>query len=266
LIEPAALLGLAYGSQLQNHFRLVTVLAESLLECSVYSPVHASARYVQEYRTGDCYQDIDPESKKAMDRLVQGHHWNSSGVAWAPGPDQAARAVALGLFYRKSLPTLCDMVRIDSGVTHRSYKAQESSVAVGLAIATLAEREKSKLQVLDPILDMMSGESSTLMSSLGDLKSSIGTQTFPEFQDEVVQAFALFMRTSSFRDAMDQARSLDRVNCSALTGALAGTYYGLHHVRTHLIETGALDLDPDQYIQHLDHMLWLSAPEIPDDV
>jgi ADP-ribosylglycohydrolase len=259
--------------------QMALCVAKSLVECSVYSPVHAAATYVEWYKSGD-HRGIGKTTIEAMGRLIQGHHWNSSGVLHSQGNGTAMRIAPLGLFYRKSMLTICDMARIDACITHRSEEAQEGSVAVALAVGLLAQKIVEKGEILTPIMHLMhsSGPTLTLVESrLSELEvffreprdlTAVMTWAFDKGTGAVVSqtvpaAFLCFMATKNFKDAVELAVRLggDTDTIAAITGAIAGTYYGTEQVTPYVpqLENGA-------YLQHLDHVLWLEAPDIPADI
>jgi ADP-ribosylglycohydrolase len=79
----------------------------------------------------------------------------------------------------------------------------------------------------------------------------------------VPAAFLCFSSTESFKDAVEMAVRAggDTDTVAAITGALAGTYYGKEQTEPYLAQ-----LEEAELLQHLDHLLWLEGPEIPEDV
>lgn len=272
-IQPERLAG-----EWSDDTQMAICVAKSLVECSVYSPVHAAAAYVEWYKSGD-HRGIGKATKEAMDRLIRGHHWNGSGVEHAQGNGTAMRIAPLGLFYCNSILTVCDMARVDACITHRSVEAQEGSVAVALAVALLAKRSVEKSQLLTPVVNLLhSGEDQTTLveSRLLDLRSflqepkdvkavmswAIDKGTGAIVSQSVPAAFLCFLSTSNFRDAVELAVRLggDTDTIAAITGALAGTHYGTAQVAPYVAK-----LEMGEYLQHLDHVLWIEGPEIPED-
>jgi len=255
-------------------------LAESLVETSTYDPVVASSKYVEWYQSGDL-RGIGNATREAMDRLIRGHHWNQSGVLHAQGNGSAMRAAPLGFFFRKSLITVGDMVRIDARITHRDTEAEEGAVAVALAVALLAEKTVEKHELIKPILNLLHNnpESSTvtmietklieLQNFLGEalevkevLKRLIDSGTGAHVVETVPAAFLCFMSTESFKDAVELAVRAggDCDTTAAITGAMAGAYYGEEQIQPYLEQ-----LEQASYLTHLDHLMYLSAPNIPED-
>lgn len=260
--------------------KMAMELAKSLIESSCYNPVLAAANYIEWYRTGDL-RGIGKATREAMDRLILGHHWNGSGVLHAQGNGPSMRIAPMGVFYRHSLLTVAEMTRVDAWITHRSQEAQEGAVAVALAVALLAEGAVKKNGLIRPVLHLLQGGTdgfSTLTESrLEELDKFLASepsfaQSFRYLIDKgtkavtdqtVPAAFLCFMATDSFKGAVDMAVRAggDTDTVGAITGALAGTYYGKEQVEPYLDL-----LEEAAFLQHLDHLLWIEAPEIPEDV
>jgi ADP-ribosylglycohydrolase len=259
---------------------MAKALASSLIECSVYNPAHASANYIDWYRSGDL-RGIGKSTREAMDRIIKGHHWNSSGVLHALGNGAAMRAAPLGIFYRSNLITVAEMTRVDAWITHRSVEAQESAVAVALGVAILASGCAEKDQLIRPIVNLLQGgegsQTTLIETRLLELHEFLATDPSPdklrEYQllkgvgslatQSVPAAFLCFLATHTFKDAVEMAvrGGGDTDTIAAITGALAGTYYGPDHVDPYLAQ-----LEDFELLRHLDHLLWIEAPEIPEDV
>lgn len=257
--------------------KMAKALAMSLIEGGVYNPALASANYIDWYHSGDL-RGMGKTTKEAMDRILKGHHWNSSGVLHAHGNAPAMRAAPLGVFYRHSLTTVADMARIDAAITHRSEEAIEGAVAVALGVAVMAKGLAEKNDILKPVSHLLRSEGPTIslvetrLSMLEELLPK-GPQAATSFFDKygtsakteesVPAAFLCFLMTSTFKDAVEMAVRAggDTDTVAAITGALAGTYYGKEQVEPYL-----KDLEESTLLQHIDHLLWLEAPDIPEDV
>jgi len=259
--------------------KMAIALAESLLESACYNPVLAVANYSDWYRTGDL-RGIGKATREAMDRVILGHHWNSSGVIHAQGNGPSMRIAPMGVFYRHSLLAVAEMTRVDAWITHRSQEAQEGAVAVAMAVALLAEGTVKKQELIKPILNLLQGGSdgfTTLTEArLIELDKFLAegpsfAQSFRYLIEKgtkavtdqtVPAAFLCFMATDTFKGAVDMAVRAggDTDTVGAITGALAGTYYGKEQLEPYLDQ-----LEEAEYLQHLDHLLWIGAPEIPED-
>lgn len=259
--------------------RMAMELASSLIESGCYNPAHVSSNYIAWYRTGDL-RGMGKTTREAMDRIIKGHHWNSSGVVHAKGNGPSMRIAPMGIYYRSSLITVAEMTRVDAWITHRSQEAQEGAVAVALAVALLAKETVKKNELIRPILHLLQGgaEGFTTVTEarLDELQKFLATspdrETATQYllekgtravTDETVPAaFLCFMATDSFKDAVEMAVRAggDTDTVGAITGALAGTYYGREQIEPYLEH-----LEEAEILAHLDHLLWIEAPEIPED-
>lgn len=255
-------------------------LAESLLESETYNPVVASSKYMEWYQSGD-HRGIGNATREAMDRLIRGHHWNQSGVLHAQGNGAAMRAAPLGFYFRKSLITVGDMVRVDARITHRDIEAEEGAVAVALAVALLTEKTVQKHELITPILNLLHSDPDSSSVTLIEtrlielqnflkeaieikeaMKRLIDSGTGAHVVETVPAAFLCFMATDSFKDAVEMAVRAggDCDTTAAITGAMAGAFYGEEQVLPYLEQ-----LERAPYLTHLDHLMYISAPEIPED-
>jgi ADP-ribosylglycohydrolase len=259
--------------------KMAMALADSLIISGCYSPAHVSSNYIDWYHSGDL-RGIGKTTREAMDRLIKGHHWNSSGVLHAKGNGPSMRIAPMGVFYRSSLLTVAEMTRVDAWITHRSQEAQEGAVAVALAVALLAQNKVDKEHLIKPVLHLIQGpESHTTLtearlSELGKFLAEkpsreaavqylIEKGTSAVTEQTVPAAFLCFMVTDSFKDAVEMAVRAggDTDTVGAITGALAGTYYGKEQVEPYVSK-----LEDGELLRHLDHLLWLEGPVIPEDI
>jgi ADP-ribosylglycohydrolase len=254
-------------------------LTNSLIVSGCYNPVSATSNYMEWYQSGDL-RGIGKTTREAMDRVIRGHHWNSSGVLHSTGNGPSMRIAPMGVFYRSSLITVAEMTRVDAWITHRSLEAQEGAVAVALAVAMLAEGVAQKSEILRPVINLLqsgSGAFTTFTETrLEELRAFLagnpsrdqafqyllekGTKATTE--QTVPAAFLCFMVTDSFKDAVEMAVRAggDTDTVAAITGAFAGTYYDREQLEPYLDQ-----LEESELLLHLDHLLWESAPKIPED-
>ena len=261
--------------------KMALALAQTLVEVRTYDPVVAAEKYMIWYLSGD-HRGMGKATKEAMDRALLGHHWNQSGVLHAQGNGTAMRVAPLGFYFRRSLTTVADMARIDARITHRDIEAEEGSVAVALAVAILSEKIAPKDRLLTPILELIRSDpqSSTVTlletklldlqkyletsaDTAGTLKRLLESGTKAHVVETVPAAFLCFLRTASFKDAVELAVRAggDSDTTAAITGALAGAYYGTEQVQPYLEQ-----LEEAEYLQHLDHVMYMGAPTFPEDV
>ncbi len=271
----------AEPGQWTDDTKMALGLAESLIETTTYDPVAAASKYMAWYMSGD-HRGMGKATREALDRMIRGHHWNQCGVLHAQGNGAAMRSAPIGFYFRKSLITVGDMVRLDARITHRDIEAAEGAVAVALAVALLAEKIVPKSELIRPILNLLHNDPDSSSVTMIEtrlielqefLKKDVSTETALQrlldsgtkahVVETVPAAFLCFMATDNFKDAVELAVRAggDCDTTAAITGAMAGTYYGEEQLKPYLEQ-----LEQAEYLSHLDHVMYLSAPNIPDDV
>jgi ADP-ribosylglycohydrolase len=254
-------------------------LAQSLIECDTYSPAVASMKYVEWYYSGD-HRGMGKATMAALERIIKGFHWVNSGMLGAEGNGSAMRAAPLGLFYRHSPATAGLMAAIDANITHRSEEARCGSAAVAVAVALLSTGRFDKSELFPRTLYHL-GLETKLASKLRDahsfydslpsdkaervkasFKQVLEMGTAAHVVQTVPAAFLCFLVTDTFADAVDMAVRAggDTDTTAAITGALAGTYYGTEQVTPYLDE-----LEAAQRLQLCDKLLRLASPHIPSE-
>jgi ADP-ribosyl-[dinitrogen reductase] hydrolase len=201
--------------------------------------------------------------------------WNRSGSLDSIGNGTAMRAAPIGLLYRAPRPgtlilgpTWQDRVielaraaahwaRVDATITHRTHEAREGAAAVAAGVSFLAAGVvKDKLllavvELLEPsdvrfVLEDLWRRRDRGEADLGAVIAArplVNTDPAKGIPARVVEtvhaAFACFVWTEYFRDAVRRAIRLggDTDTVGAITGALAGTYYGLENIPRKLVET-----------------------------
>lgn len=254
--------------------KMALALANSLVDHLTYNPLAALENYMEWYFSGD-HRGMGKATREALERHIKGYHWNQMGVLHAEGNGSAMRVAPIGFFFRKSLLTVRDMARIDANITHRSDVAEEGSIAVAMAVALLSEGIVGKRELIRPLHNWL--YQNRVAAGLSQVEEFLKTDPGPSSVLEkllemgtgahVIQtvpaAFLCFMATDSFAEAVELAIQAggDTDTTAAVTGALAGAYYGDDQLKPYLDE-----LEDGEFIRHVDHILWLSAPNIPPDL
>jgi ADP-ribosyl-[dinitrogen reductase] hydrolase len=234
--------GLGPG-QWTDDTQMSMALAETLIKRGFYEPSAVAAAYLRWFQSGDC-RGIGGNTRDAMLKLAGGAPWYGSGIVGAEGNGTAMRAAPLGLQHWRGIERLkaaAHWARIDSAITHVSNEAKEGSAAIAVAVShlssggtqdtllntVLAYIEASHVQVL---IHRIKNEIECC-AGIVDLKTNMGwdekgvsahvTQTVPA-------ALAMFCLTRDYYEAVHQAILLggDTDTVGAITGALAGAYYG----------------------------------------
>lgn len=256
------------------------LLAESLLAEGTYSPADAAKRYARWLASGD-KRGMGKATEKALRRLLSGLTWVQSGEPGAEGNGTAMRAGPLGIFFAYNVEAAAKMASIDAQITHLSREAQCGSSAVATATAILAmggDRYSFAHKMLEWLPEnslVLGGVESVLKYCEGRVWNK-ELEWDPDFRKEVLQqlqkigtkchvvqtvpaAFLAFMATSSYKDAIETAIRAggDTDTTAAITGALAGTFYGIEQVRPYLS-----GLEDAEGLRALEEQLFERAPVV----
>lgn len=253
------------AGQWTDDTQMAKALAGSLLREKTYSPADAARSYLAWYQSDDV-RGIGGTTEKAMVRLASGFPWTQSGIAGAEGNGSAMRIAPLGLLFHCNIQAAAEMAAIDSRITHKSPDAEAGAMAVALGVAALlqgAQKEAVLSKVLEWLPDGLQlkyrliGAEARIRHhlperELADSISEMGVSG--HVLDTVPAAFVAFMSTTNFRDAVRAAilAGGDTDTTGAITGALAGTYYGITQVAPFLenVELGSelRDLEMNLYV------------------
>jgi len=228
-------------------------IAESLVACGGYYPRDVADRYRIWYRSSD-HRGMGKTTRAALVNLDNGLPWTKSGVQGAEGNGTAMRAAPLGIFFREDLVTVREFTQIDARITHASLEAQMGSVAVSIGVALLAEGVELEA-LIDQVLEHL--DESQVKQGLqkvafyqrqpdfpaADALKVIGTSA--HVTQTVPSAFASLVLTKSYPEAIRVAIRAggDTDTTASITGALAGTHYGLSAIPK-----------PWQKIENFDHL------------
>jgi len=211
------------------------VLAQNLRQNRAYIPLDVSADYLSWYLSGN-FRCIDRTMFRAMENLRAGHSYRGSGVRGSESNSAATRAAPIGMLFSRDLDVASPIASDDALITHRSFEAQEGAKAVAVAIAFLVSGGE-KVDVLEEVLDRLS-RSSKLRRQLKQCHLKPVRKVSSNVIDTIASAFHAFLTTDHFIDAVFKAvRFGGKTNTvAAVTGALAGAYYGYHNIPTYFLE------------------------------
>lgn len=231
-------------------------LMESLYICGGFYPRDVANRYLHWYLSGDT-RGMGKTTKAALQRLKEGFRWTDSGVENAEGNGTAMRAAPMGAFYHDDPLTVAEFARMESRITHKSIEACEGSAAVALMVAYLWQGV-DRFDLLEATLEFLNN--SRIKDKLIILNNTKDRLSLPEafetfgtnahVTQTVPSAFAAFMLTNSYEEAvMATIRAGgDTDTTAAITGALAGTYYGFEGIP----KKYRLDLERMDHLHKLD--------------
>lgn len=217
-------------------------LTETILERGRYEPEAVARSYLRWFESEDC-RGIGGATKAALGRLKDGFPWYQCGTLGALGNGPAMRAAPLGLTSRITDKVLAN-ARTDAMITHRCVDAEEGAVAIAFAVHHLIDQgTTAKKELLPRILELMrpcklhehlrylDNTCPLNQGSLPEISKTFEWSTRGAVGNTLVTvpaALACFLTTSSFEEAVIAAIKLggDTDTTAAITGALAGTFYG----------------------------------------
>jgi ADP-ribosyl-[dinitrogen reductase] hydrolase len=224
-------------------------LSNSLINCKGFDPDDVAQEYLNWYNTGNT-RGIGTTTARAIHNLKDGASFNESGIVRgyddlpASGNGTAMRAAPIGLVYYNNLNKLVEVAMLDASITHNSLEPKIGSVSVALAVALLVKGDSDKKNIISDILSVLTDSEVTNKLKLAKLfikyktdpmeaLASIGVSGY--VPETVGAAFYCFAATNSFQDAVVMAVKAggDTDTTAAITGALAGTFYGLDGIPEH---------------------------------
>ncbi len=244
---------------------LSIALANALMTGGGYRPSFAARSYLRLHLGG--IPGLGGTLKRAFENLHKGLPWHQAGIPDSLGNGSAMRASPLGLFYADDPGYAAHIARIDSLITHTHPECVDGAAAVASAVAYLV-RDGNKSGLIHDVrahltgtqLDVMLAELNVQLAynRTGEQLRKHFYKTGSNVQETVVWAFACFLATSSFEGAIRMAIEAggDADTTAAITGALAGGYYGLQGIPLPLRE----GLDRFEELQGMDEWLFTFGP------
>lgn len=219
---------------------MAKIVMESLYICGGFYPRDIAQRYQHWYLAGPL-RGMGTTTKKAMQNLRDGVSWNESGIVGAEGNGTAMRAAPFGAFYQEDPLTAAQFARMEANITHKSLEAEEGSAAVAVAVSLLWTGVGPQEVVEKTIGFLRESKVKLALSRLvfyqksNDVSAAEALKLFgtkAHVVQTVPSAFAAFVLTSSYEDAvLTSIRSGgDTDTTAAISGALAGTYYGFKSI------------------------------------
>lgn len=259
------------AGQWTDDTKMAKALAESLIEEQAYSPARAARKYLEWYRSGDL-RGIGTATFQAMKKLDMNVPWTQSGTPSAEGNGTAMRVAPIGLFYRHNLQAAGEMAAIDAPITHNSHEARVGSVAVALGVVALLQGAipetvvskvlewipdseiRTRLREVERSFEYLVGSTDEAVAEAIAVKGA-GAHVI----ETVPAAFMAFAATRSFKGALRAAILCggDTDTTGAVTGALAGTYYGISQVEPFLA-----GLEAAAELRALEQALYDNAPQV----
>ena len=261
------------AGQWTDDTQMATALAESLLAEKTYSPADAARRYLAWHTSGDC-RGQGGSTGKALRKLKGGYTWMQSATPGSEGNGTAMRIAPLGLFFHGNVDAAARMAAVDARITHGSEEAAVGAMAISVAVAMLAQRSAvkdnllykvtewtgpTKTQVHGRICNALVALNRDISSKDKVIKILIDLGTGGHIVQTVPAALFAFAATTNFRDAVEVAVRAggDTDTTAAITGALAGTFYGIKEVAYYLEK-----LEGAEHLRALERCLYAEGPTV----
>jgi len=261
------------AGQYTDDTQMASALTQSLLANGVYSPVDVAARYRRLF-----ISDTDPirgpgeTTRKAMNNLGM-LPWIQSGITNAEGNGTAMRIAPLGLFYYNNIEAAVAFAKLDANITHNSHEARTGSAAVVIAIAGMLQGKLDKSNLIYRVADWL--PESRIQTALRTYAAKVD-EGVPQRKGRTIEntgpwacytvpaAFVAFCATDSFQSAVEMAvrSGGDTDTVAAITGALAGTYYGWEQVEPYVLNPREVGLEDGWRLRDMERELFDKAPSV----
>ena len=257
--------------------QMATVLAKSLLDNQTYAPADTARRYQALFDSGKL-RGAGSAVKASMSRLIARMPWIMSGVP-SEGNGGAMRVAPLGLYFHNNVEAVDIFARMDAAITHNQIEALVGAQAVAMAVATLVQGRADQHNLTHRVVDWLKPsrvkerlqEVCTKLNRGYDrpdqvLKDLIEMGTGAHVVETVPAAFLAFCGTGTFKDAVVTAIQAggDTDTVAAITGALAGSFYGTKQVDPYLFDPNNVGLEEAHRLRALESDLFNNAPPVYD--
>lgn len=239
-------------------------VAQSLLENSGFNPENLAEKYINLFQT-NTIRGYGSTTLAAIRNLQSGKSYKESGIVGSLGNGSAMRAAPFGVFFRKDLKTLVEVVKIDSAITHNSEEAEAGSLAI--AIASYYASNNDITNLLNKILPYL--PDSKVKKNISSLDALITSHeitpnqalrvlgTSGDIRQTVPAALYAFIKFSSFHEAVTTTirNGGDTDTIAAIVGSLFGACLGMQGIPEIFYQVENFEylikLDNDLYCHHL---------------
>jgi ADP-ribosyl-[dinitrogen reductase] hydrolase len=234
-------------------------LGESLLYRDGFDPVDQMNRYVNWWRhgylssTGECF-DIGGTTQQALGRYIAtGEPFSGTDDPRSAGNGSLMRLAPIPLFYYPDQSACIYNAAASSRTTHAAAEAVECCEFLAqVLLAALQGSPKGRL--LSSVIDDFDEAAVRNLVSEDHASKSAGSIKGSGYCVESLEAALWsFFGTSSFAEAVLAAVNLgdDADTTAAITGQIAGAYYGVGAIPRHWISRLAMSDDIDKTAQRL---------------
>jgi len=228
-------------------------IIEAIIENPSLSPEGIARRFVENY---NAWRGYGPRTHLAIRNLKRGVSWDQVGSdSWGNGA--AMRVSPIGLFYYDDLERVKEKAVLSATITHKHPEAIAGSVAQAIGVALLTRyagegKAFSSQEMIELISQMTSSISQAVSREIEKLKKIPSCDTLLEkaaflvnrfscdvsAKGSVPVAFASFLMSSSFKEALLISVNAggDTDTICAMSGALAGAYYGFSSIPSDWLE------------------------------
>jgi poly(ADP-ribose) glycohydrolase ARH3 len=228
-------------------------IMEAIIEDPSLPPEGIARRFAENY---NAWRGYGPRTHLAIRNLKKGLPWDQVGSdSWGNGA--AMRVSPIGLFYFDDLEKVKEKATLSAVITHKHPEAIAGSVAQALGVAFLTRKRGEKegfspQEMIDLITEMTSPISPAFSREIEKVKEipfcdtllekvAFLAKSFPcdvSAKGSVPVAFASFLMSSSFKEALLISVNVggDTDTICAMTGALAGAYYGFSSIPSDWLE------------------------------
>ncbi len=218
-------------------------LMEALLDDPEFDPQEAARRFLENFNP---FRGYGARIFAVMERLRQGLPWDQVGTdSWGNGA--AMRVAPIGFFFHHDLEKLKEKAILSALITHKHPDGVAGAVAQAMAVGIATgwardskevDREEMLGRIVDAISDLSPGFAleierlRELPERMDPLRGSdFLARTFPcdiSAKGAVPAAISAFLVSESFEEAVIMAVNAggDTDTLGAMTGAIAGAYYG----------------------------------------
>ncbi len=245
--------------------QLTLVTVESLLQRRVFDPDDIARRFVAWYEAGP--PDIGNHTRHVLDAIKRGVPWEqASQAAQEAAPESAPngslmRCAPLALFFYRNPVYVATLSPVLSRITHAHPDCEAACVFLNVLLTHLLTGS-DRLAAVEAARTACEDGSDDLLERIEHAQEAENT-TSPTgwVLDTLEVALWAFLHTASLDSALLMAinRGEDADTVGAVTGALAGAYYGFSGIPDRWLESLK---DRPQLIDYADQLLELSQSGI----
>ena len=243
---------------------MMMCIAESLVQKLKFDPDDIALKFLQWYDTRP--KDMGNTTQVVLSLLKNNIHWRSAARKAhailnerSAGNGSLMRVAPLGLMYHEHEEELMNASSMSSKITHWDDLAAESCVAFNLILANILHGYGQE-EAIQNAVDKMLRRSEVVSRSVQSVfeKESDELQPTGFVLDTLEMALWYFYHSESFEEALVHAvnRGGDADTIAAVTGALAGAYFGMEALPERWLEV----LRGREIIENLaDHLYEISG-------